>query len=97
MISNPAPVVRGMLWMAATGLIFIVMNTIMKRLSQDLDPWLVGFLRYLLGAFVMLGPALILGPRGLWSQAPGLQSRRGLFLAGGMILWCAAPPLVPLA
>lgn len=49
MISNPAPVVRGMLWMAATGLIFIVMNTIMKWLSQDLDPWLVGFLRYQIG------------------------------------------------
>lgn len=97
MISNPAPVVRGMLWMAATGLIFIVMNTIMKWLSQDLDPWLVGFLRYLLGACVMLGPALRLGPRGLWPKAPGLQMLRGLFHAGGMILWFAALPLVTLA
>jgi uncharacterized membrane protein YdcZ (DUF606 family) len=66
MNSNPAPIVRGMLWMAATGLIFVVMNTIMKRLSHELDPWLVGFLRYLLGAVVMLGPALRAGPR-CWS------------------------------
>jgi drug/metabolite transporter (DMT)-like permease len=97
MISNPAPVVRGMLWMAATGLIFVVMNTIMKWLSQDLDPWLVGFLRYLLGAFVMLGPALRLGTRALWPKAPALQFLRGCFHAGGMILWFAALPMVTLA
>jgi len=97
MISNPAPVVRGMLWMAATGFIFVVMNTIMKWLSQDLDPWLVGFLRYLLGAFVMLGPALRSGTRALWPKAPALQFLRGCFHAGGMILWFAALPMVTLA
>jgi drug/metabolite transporter (DMT)-like permease len=97
MNSNPAPIVRGMLWMAATGLIFVVMNTIMKKLSHELDPWLVGFLRYLLGAVVMLGPALRLGPRALWPKAPGLQLLRGLFHAGGMLLWFAALPLVTLA
>ena len=94
---NPAPVVRGMLWMAATGLIFVVMNTIMKKLSHELDPWLVGFLRYLLGAVVMLGPALRLGRQALWPKAPGLQLLRGLFHAGGMILWFAALPMVTLA
>jgi len=97
MLPNPAPVVRGMLWMAATGLIFVVMNTIMKKLSHELDPWLVGFLRYLLGAVVMLGPALRLGTRALWPKAPGLQLLRGLFHAGGMILWFAALPMVTLA
>ena len=97
MLSNSAPVVRGMLWMAATGLIFVVMNTIMKKLSHELDPWLVGFLRYLLGAVVMLGPALRLGRHALWPKAPGLQLLRGLFHAGGMILWFAALPMVTLA
>ncbi len=99
MLSNPPPVVRGMLWMAATGLIFVVMNAIMKKLSHDLDPWLVGFLRYLLGAAVMLGATLRLaaGPRALWPRAPGLQFLRGVFHAGGMILWFAALPLVTLA
>jgi len=99
MLANPAPVVRGMLWMAATGFIFVVMNTIMKYLSHDLDPWLVGFLRYLLGAFVMVGPVLRLGkgPRAFWPKASGLQFVRGCFHAGGMILWFAALPLVTLA
>lgn len=93
----PAPTVRGMLWMAGTGALFIVLNTIMKWLAQDLDPWLVGFLRYLMGAIVMLPPALRLGARALWPQAPKLQFLRGAFHAGGMLLWFAALPMVGLA
>lgn len=85
-----------MLWMAATGALFIVLNTIMKRLAQDLDPWLVGFLRYLMGAIVMLPPALRLGTRALWPRAPKLQFVRGAFHAGGMLLWFAALPMVSL-
>jgi drug/metabolite transporter (DMT)-like permease len=97
MISRPVPVVRGMLWMVASGLLFILLNTTMKRLSHDLDPWLVGFLRYLLGALVMIGTALPGGLALLWPKAPGLQLVRGLFHTGGMMLWFAALPFVSLA
>jgi drug/metabolite transporter (DMT)-like permease len=38
-----------------------------------------------------------MGPRTLWPKAPGLQFLRGVFHAGGMILWFAALPLVTLA
>jgi len=38
-----------MLWMVATGVLFTLLNSTMKKLSHELDPWLVGFLRYLLG------------------------------------------------
>ena len=97
MRAHPAPVVRGMLWMAATGLLFLVLNTTMKKLSHEFDPWLVGFLRYLTGAAVMLVPALRLGVGALWPKAPKLQLVRGLFHAGGMTLWFAALPFVTLA
>ena len=70
-MTGRSPVVRGMLWMVLTGFIFILLNTIMKKLSHELDPWLVGFLRYLLGALVMLAPALRLGARAFRSSAPG--------------------------
>ncbi len=83
-----------MLWMVATGVLFTLLNSIMKKLSHELDPWLVGFLRYLLGALVMLAPALRLGVRALWPKAPRLQVVRGLFHAGGMLLWFAALPMV---
>jgi len=97
MTSRSAPTVRGMLWMAASGLLFILLNTTMKRLAHDLDPWLVGFLRYLLGALVMIGTALPGGFAVLWPKAPGLQLVRGLFHTGGMMLWFAALPFVSLA
>jgi len=86
-----------MLWMVATGVLFTVLNAAMKKLAHELDPWLVGFLRYLLGATVILAPALRRGVRELWPKAPKLQLVRGLFHTGGMMLWFAALPLVTLA
>jgi len=92
-----SPTLRGMLWMAASGILFTLLNSTMKKLSHELDPWLVGFLRYLLGALVILVPALRLGVRELWPKAPGLQLVRGLFHAGGLLLWFAALPMVSIA
>lgn len=91
------PTVRGMLWMVATGLLFTVLNTTMKSLAHELDPWLVGFLRYLFGVLVILPAALRLGLRELWPRAPKMQFVRGLFHAGGMTLWFAALPMVSMA
>ena len=92
-----SPTLRGMLWMTVTGVIFIVMNALMKKLSHEMEPWLVGFLRYSIGAAVMLAPTLRLGFRTLWPRQPGLQLVRGAFHAGGMMLWFAALPMVTLA
>ena len=83
--------------MVATGVIFIVMNALMKKLSHEMEPWLVGFLRYSIGAVVMLALTLRLGLSTLWPKQPGLQVVRGAFHAGGMMLWFAALPLVTLA
>lgn len=91
------PTVRGMLWMAAAGLLFTLLNTATKKLSHELDPWVVGFLRYGLGALVLLPVVGHLGLRGLWTNAPRLQLVRGLFHTSGMGLWFYALPLVTLA
>lgn len=96
MLKNATPTVRGMLWMAAAGLSFTILNATMKKLALGLDPWVVAFLRYLLGGMVMLAPALRYGLRELWPKAPGLQLLRGLFHSGGLMLWFAALPLVTL-
>jgi drug/metabolite transporter (DMT)-like permease len=85
-----------MLWMMLAGAMFIVLNTMMKRLAGELDPWLVGLLRYAIGAAVIATATLRLGPRSLWPRAPRLQFVRGLFHAGGMTLWFAALPKVSL-
>jgi drug/metabolite transporter (DMT)-like permease len=86
-----------MLWMLATGVLFIVMNAFMKKLSHELDPWLVGFIRYFIGAAFILPATLRGGVRGIWPRQPGLQVLRGAFHAGGMMLWFAALPSVTLA
>ncbi len=97
MLSTASATVRGMLWMAATGILFTLLNALMKKLAEGLDPWLVGFLRYALGTMVILVPALRFGLRELLPKAPKLQLLRGTFHAGGMLLWFAALPSVTIA
>jgi len=91
----PSPTVHGMLWMTATGVLFCLMNAILKKVSHELEPWVVGWLRYSLGALVMLPAAL--RARALWPRRPGLQALRGGFHAGGLILWFVALPMISLA
>lgn len=97
MFSTASPSARGMLWMVVTGLQFTVMNALLRKLSQELDPWAVGWLRYGLGALVMLPPTLRLGVAQLWPKRPRLQLVRGLFHSGGLMLWFVALPLITLA
>lgn len=90
-----SPTARGMLWMVATGLQFTLMNAILKKVSHELDPWVVGWLRYSLGALVMLPAAM--RARALWPNRPGLQFVRGGFHSCGLILWFLALPMISLA
>ena len=86
-----------MLWMAAAGLVFTILNAILKLLSQDLEPLMVGFLRYALGMLVILPTVLRLGVASLRPKAPKLQFARGVLHTAGIILWFAALPTVKLA
>ena len=47
-------VLRGMAFIAISGLLFCLLNTIARRLTHELDPFQVQFLRYLRGVVVML-------------------------------------------
>jgi drug/metabolite transporter (DMT)-like permease len=91
------PTVAGMLWMAAAGALFTVLNAVLKLAAHALDPWLVGWLRYALGALVMLPLIARTGLRGLAPARHDLQFLRGLFHSGGLVLWFAALPMVSLA
>jgi drug/metabolite transporter (DMT)-like permease len=88
---------RGMLWMAASGALFAALNTLMKWLAHDLDPWVVGFLRNLFGFVVLLPIAFRLGWSRMRTGAPGLQVLRALFHLGGLLLWFLALPMVSMA
>ncbi len=49
-----SPTARGLLWSAAAGAVFSVLNALMRALAQHLEPFQAQFLRYLFGLVVLL-------------------------------------------
>jgi len=91
------PVVKGLLWSSAAGLVFSMLNALMRALAQQLDPFLAQFLRYLFGLLVLMP---LLWRHGLAAYRPknvGGQFLRGGFHTVGLVLWFAALPHIPLA
>jgi drug/metabolite transporter (DMT)-like permease len=91
------PTLRGLLWSIAAGLTFVVLNTLMRGLTLDLDPLQTQFLRYLAGALVMLP---LIARAGLSAYRP--RNIRGQFVRGavhafGLGLWFTAIPHISLA
>lgn len=91
------PTVRGILWSVLAGVLFSVLNTMLRVMSQQLDPFQVQFLRYGMGTLVML-PLVLRG--GLASYRPkriGGQFLRGAAHAAGLCFWFTALPQIHLA
>lgn len=91
------PAVRGLLWAVASGLLFVLLNTLMRSLAIELDPGQTQFLRYAFGLVVML-PFILRG--GIGSYRPhhlGGQFLRGGVHTLGLALWFFAIPHVSLA
>ena len=96
-LSRLDPVVQGLLWSSASGLVFSVLNALMRGLAQQLDPFQAQFLRYLFGLVVLLP---LLWRHGLAAYLPkhiGGQFLRGGFHTVGLCLWFLALPKIPLA
>ncbi len=95
--SHLPPAAQGMLLVAASGMIFSVLNALMRLLAQDMPAMQSQFLRYFMG-LVVLAPWL--WRDGLAAYKP--QSVRGQFARGachsaGLALWFIALPRIPLA
>ena len=48
------PTVRGLLWVGLSGLLFVLLNTLVRGLTLQLHPMQAQFLRYLAAVVVML-------------------------------------------
>jgi len=92
----PGPV-RGLMWAAASGLLFAHLNALMRVLTLQLDPFETQFLRYLFGILVMLPLVLRGGLRNYWPKQLGGQFTRGAVHTLGLGLWFTALPRIPLA
>ena len=91
------PTVRGLLWSGAAGLTFVMLNTLMRGLTLQLDPFQTQFLRYVFGLLVMV-PLILRG--GLATYRPrniGGQFLRGAVHTFGLFLWFSAIPYITLA
>lgn len=91
------PAVRGLLWAVASGLLFVLLNTLMRGLSLALSPFQTQFLRYAFGLVVML-PFILRS--GIGAYRP--HTLRGQFMRGGvhalgLCLWFVAVPHITLA
>jgi drug/metabolite transporter (DMT)-like permease len=91
------PTTRAMLWAASAGLLFSLLNALMRALALGVDPFQAQFLRYLCGLLVLLPIVL---HRGLAAYRPhhvGGQFLRGAAHTLGLALWFTALPKIPLA
>lgn len=91
------PALRGMLWTMVAGFIFIQLNTLMRVLAIQLDPFQAMFLRYLFGALVMLPLVLRSGLAAYMPNRMGAQIPRAFVHAVALTLWFVAVPFVPVA
>ena len=96
-IGHLPPTVRGLVWSAASGALFCVLNAIMRSLTLQLAPMQAQFLRYLFGLLVMLplvwhGGLAVYRPNNMAGQFT-----RGAVHTVGLVLWFLALPHLPLA
>lgn len=88
--SRLPPTVRGLLWSAASGIAFALLNTIMRGLAREVGTFETQFLRYAFGLAVM---APLMLRNGLAAFRPHNmigQFTRGAVHTLGLVLWFSA-------
>ena len=91
------PSVRGILWSVLAGVLFSVLNTMLRVMAKQLDPFEVQFLRYGMGCVVMLPLVLRSGLATYIPKRLGGQFMRGAAHAAGLCFWFTALPHIHLA
>lgn len=96
-MSRLDPTVRGLLWSMSAGFTFVVLNTIMRELSLQLDPFETQFLRYAFGLLVMLPLIARYGAAAYRPRNLADQFVRGGLHTAALCLWFTAIPHITLA
>ena len=86
----------GAVWMLTSGLLFVVVNGIVKYLGQELPAAEAAFLRFALGLVFLLPLWRQLRVRRLPGRVWGLFAMRGVVHALGVILWFYAMVHIPI-
>lgn len=88
---------RGLLWSATAGVVFVLLNTLMRALALAMDPFQAQFLRYFFGMLVLLPLVLRAGLAAFRPKNMAGQFTRGALHTLGLMLWFAALPRISLA
>ena len=92
------PNLRGILWVAFSGVLFALLNVFTLIPAQHLNPYVMAFLRYFFGALFLVPFVMRLGLyRSLHTRRLPLHITRGAIHTTGMMLWFVALPLTTLA
>lgn len=92
------PNLRGILWVAFSGVLFALLNVFTLIPAQHLNPYVMAFLRYFFGALFLVPFVMRLGVyRSLHTRRLPLHISRGAIHTAGMMLWFVALPLTTLA
>ncbi len=88
---------KGIAWMALTGVLFVAVTGIVRQLGSDMSPVQAAFIRYAMGVVIMA--PLILRVR--WTRIAtgrvGLFLARGVVHGAGVMLWFYAMAHIPIA
>ncbi|MFN0186957.1 MAG: DMT family transporter [Aquabacterium sp.] len=96
-MTGTSPGMRALQWTVAAGLIFCLLNTLMRTLTQQMHPLQAQLLRYLFGLLVLLPLVLRHGIKIYMPNSIPGQLWRGAAHTVGLMLWFSALPMIPLA
>ena len=96
-VSRLPPTLRGLLWSGGAGLVFALLNTIMRKLAAQVGSFETQFLRYAFGLAVMLPFVLRSGWRSYVPRSIGSQFVRGGVHTAGLLIWFTALPHITIA
>jgi drug/metabolite transporter (DMT)-like permease len=95
--SRLPPNFRGLMWATGAGLAFALLNTLMRRLTEDIGAFETQFLRYAMGLAVMLPLVVRAGiARYIPHDITG-QFTRGAVHTVGLVIWFHALPFITIA
>ncbi len=91
------PTVKGLLWIMLAGVIFVLLNTLVRMLTLQLHPLQAQFLRYAGAVLVMLPLVARVGLAAYMPKRIGGQFARGAMHTVGLMMWFTALPKIPMA
>jgi len=88
---------RGIFWMAVTGILFVAVTGIVRHLGTDMSAVQAAFIRYVFG-LILLTPVLFrVGSFVRERKIMGLHAVRGVIHGIGVMLWFFAMAKIPIA